>query len=155
MNLWNIPKASLLPALLLGLLVLFTFGTLQNYGPESTLRKFHASLHNIYVSQANNKGIPMNDWNDLRSTLIEDIGTPGQVGDAAALSVIQKAWSQFQAGASYSLARTDRSPREVRIAVLYSVKSQQTPMVWVIDKPQGGREWKISARKTLSAMSVP
>lgn len=156
MNLWTVPKASLLPAVLLGGLVLFTYSTLQNYGPESTLRKFHASLHDIFASQASGKGIPPDDWTDLRSTLMEDIGMPNQQGDQNAITLVQRVWMQFNAGATYSLARMDRHPREVRIAVLYQIKAQPpTPMVWVIDKPLGGREWKINARKTLSAMSVP
>ena len=156
MNLWTVPKASLLPAIVLGCLVLFTIGTLQNYGPESTLRKFHSSLHNIFVSQLNKTGIPINDWNVLRNTIQEDIGMPGGSGDQNALVLINSVLTQYSSGATYTLARTDRHTGEVRIAVLYGIAQQApTPMVWVVDKASDSREWKISARKTLSAMSVP
>jgi len=98
----------------------------------------------------------MTDWNLLRTTLIEDIGVPGGRSDQDAMNLIKRVVLLYNAGSTYSLARMDRYPREVRIAVLYQIKSQPpTPMVWVVDKPYGGREWKINARKTLSAMSVP
>lgn len=157
MNTWSVPKASLLPALLLAALVFFTYSTLQNYGPESTLRKFHQALWSINQSQLNNKGIPKADWETLRSSLQEDIGElDGRAIDPHLTNLITRTMMQFQAGATYSLARMDRQPREVRIAVVYTVRKQPPlSMVWVIDKPIGGREWKISARKTLSAMGVP
>ncbi|MBI1334930.1 MAG: hypothetical protein JST12_05485 [Armatimonadetes bacterium] len=156
MHFWTVPKASLLPAAILSLLVVFTYSTLQNYGPESTLRKFHTSLHNISVSQANDKKIPMSDWNLMRTTLIENIGTPESGGDEYAMNLIRRVWLQLRAGATYSLARMERHPNEVRIVVLYTLPKQPpTPMVWVVDKIDGTHEWKISARKTLSALSVP
>lgn len=104
-----------------------------------------------------NKGIPKKDWDTLRSTLQEDLGdTTGTINDMRATQVIGRVLEQFNAGATYSLARMDRYPREVRVAVVYTQKLQPpTSLVWVVDKPIGGREWKISAQKTLSAMSVP
>lgn len=157
---WSVPKASLLPALVLGCLVLFTYSKLQNYGPQSTLRKFHNAIHNINQSQSNSKGIPSADWEVLRSTLEEDIGTPNDPQDPAnreAMAVIARVFRQFQGGSSYSLGLMDRRiPREVRIAVVYQKEKQPpAPMVWIVEKPYGGREWKISAHKTLSAMTVP
>jgi hypothetical protein len=158
-NVWSVPKASLLPAFLLGGLVLFTYSTLQSYGPESTVRKFHAAVHSINQSQSNNIGIPSKDWLMLRSIIEEDIGSlqvskdqPNQEG----IEIIRRALEQFRMGKRYSLARMDRYSREVRIVVLYQKdKLSPIPMVWVVDKPIGGREWKINARKTLSAMSEP
>jgi hypothetical protein len=159
LNVWSVPKASLLPALLLGVLVLFTYSTLQSYGPESTVRKFHAAIYNISQAQINNKPVPASDWNALRSTLMEDIGS---IEDEAsprnfdATKVVNQVFQQFRLGKTYSLARMDRHVRDVRIAVLYQRgKLPPTSMVWVVEKPRGGREWKISAQKTLSAMTVP
>jgi hypothetical protein len=159
-NVWSVPKASLLPALLLACLVLFTYSTLQNYGPESTVRKFHAALHSISQAQSNNKRISKRDWDALKSVIEEDIGNLGGPSDPAhrdGLTIIGRGLEQFQSGTTYSLARMDRLTREVRIAVLYqrNAKSPALPIVWVVDKPIGGREWKINARKTLSAMSIP
>jgi hypothetical protein len=153
---WSVPKASLLPAILLGTLVLFTYFTLQNYGPESTLRKFHSALIKIDQAQSAGKRIPNADWNDLRSTLVEDLGDLEGTGDAQAYSAVRKVNGLLLAGCKYSLAKMDRYPREVRIAVIYE-KPMQPPihLVWIIDKPFGGREWKISAQKTLSAMDIP
>ncbi|MEI7984189.1 MAG: hypothetical protein WCI55_01065 [Armatimonadota bacterium] len=159
-NVWSVPKASLLPAFLLACLVLFTYSTLQNYGPESTVRKFHTALHSISQAQSNNKQISKRDWDALRSVIEEDIGNLGGASDPAnrdGIAIIGIGLEQFRLGKTYSLARMDRLTREVRIAVLYqkNAKSPSLPIVWVVDKPVGGREWKISARKTLSAMPVP
>ena len=160
LTVWSVPKASLLPAVILGSLVIFTYSTLQNYGPQSTLRKFHNAIHNIVQSQSNNKGIPKSDWRDLGSTLEEPIGTPNDPNDPSnpeAMIVFSRVYDQFQMGSTYSLGPMDRRiPREVRIAMVYQRGNQpQAPMVWVIEKPNGGREWKINAHKTLSAMTVP
>ena len=154
---WSVPKASLFPAILLGALVLFTYSTLQNYGPESTLRKFHTAIREINQSQLAGKGIPKSDWNDLRATLSEDLGEIDGTTDPQTKEILQRVTLLMEAGYTYSLARMDRRfPREVRIAVVYQKgKLPPTSMVWVVDKPSGGREWKISARKTLSAMTVP
>ena len=159
LNVWSVPKASLLPAVLLGCLVLFTYSTLQNYGPESTLRKFHSAVHNIYQSQLSGKGTPRADWSVLQSTLEEDIGSldnPKEPADPQAIALIDSVIGQFQMGKAYSLARMDRHPREVHVVVQYlrdPIPTIQT--VWVVDKPLGGRAWKISARKTLSALTEP
>ena len=155
-RMWTVPKASLLPAILLGILVLFTYFTLQNYGPESTLRKFHSALIRIDQAQAAGKKIPKADWNDLRSTLVEDLGDVEGTGDAEAYGAIRQVNELLLSGYTYSLAKMDRLTREVRIAVTYEKpKLPPIQMVWIVDKSYGGREWKISARKTLSAMDIP
>ncbi|HLO98887.1 MAG TPA: hypothetical protein VK171_09865 [Fimbriimonas sp.] len=157
MQKWTVPKASLLPAALLALIVIFTFGSLQNYGPESTVRRFHTSLTNIQKSQLENRGIPANEWARLRSSLVEDVGaTPGSGTDQYAKLLVERVYDQYRIGATYSLARMDRHPREVRIAVVYAPPGMpQSTIVWVVTKPSGSREWKINARKTFSAMGVP
>jgi hypothetical protein len=155
-KMWSVPKASLLPATLLGMLVLFTYSTLQNYGPESTLRKFHTAIKNIRQAESNMKAISNSDWNDLRTTLAEDIGEMNGLHDSQAITVFQKVNEIFPQGSTYSLARMDRHTREVRIAVIYEKKPLPPAlMIWIVEKPLGGREWKISAHKTLSAMPVP
>lgn len=157
MQKWTVPKASLLPATLLALIVMFTFGSLQNYGPESTLRRFHTSLLNIQRAQVAGQGIPANEWARLRSSLVEDIGArPGTGTDEYSTMLVARVYDQYRIGATYSLARMDRHPREVRIAVVYAPPGlPQSTIVWVVTKPTGSREWKISARKTFSAMGVP
>jgi hypothetical protein len=138
------------------MLVLFTYSTLQNYGPESTLRKFHTAIRNISQAQSNRKKIAASDWNNLRGTLSEDIGEFNGAHDERAMDLIGQVNGFFQRGSTYSLARMDRYTREVRIAVLYEKKpNPPASLVWVVEKPLGGREWKISASKTLSAMPDP
>jgi len=158
-NLWSVPKASLLPAILLGTLVLFIYSTLQNYGPQSTIRKFHSAVHNINQAVVNGSKIPKADWEVLRSTVEEDIGELDNghfMPNPDVLNIFKSVADQFQQGRAYSLGPMDRRLREVRIAVIY-IKDKLPPisMVWVVEKPTGGREWKISAHKTLSAMTDP
>ncbi len=158
-NVWSVPKASLLPAILLGMLVLFTYSTLQNYGPQSTIRKFHSAIHNINQAVVNGNKIRKADWEVLRSTVDEDIGELGNgpfLPNRDVFNIYNSVAERFQEGRAYSLGPMDRRLREVRIAVIY-IKDKMPPisMVWVIEKPFGGREWKISAHKTLSAMTDP
>ncbi|MEI8282415.1 MAG: hypothetical protein WCG75_08425 [Armatimonadota bacterium] len=158
-NVWSVPKASVLPAILLGTLVLFTYSTLQNYGPQSTIRKFHSAIHNINQAVVNGSKIPKSDWEVLRSTLEEDIGELGTgpfLPNRDVFNTYKSVAELFQEGRAYSLGPMDRRQREVRIAVIY-MKGKTPPisMVWVVEKPSGGREWKISAHKTVSAMTDP
>ena len=135
-NLWSVPKASLLPAILLGTLVLFTYSTLQNYGPQSTIRKFHSAIHNINQAIVNGKKIPKGDWEVLKSTIEEDIGeldTGNFMPNHDVLDIFKSVSEQFQDGRAYSLGPMDRRLREVRIAVIY-IKDKMPPMsmVWAV-----------------------
>ena len=153
MQRWSVPKASIIPALILAAIVISTFLILRDYGPESTVRQFHATLHKIYTAQQQKKPIPMKDWNELRRLLIEDIGDPNlQSGDFRARELLSFAYRQFSMGSTYSLAKMDRYPREVRSAVVYNMPNgQQRAFVWVVVKGSGTRQWKISAAKTYQA----
>ena len=96
----------------------------------------------------------------LQSTLEEDIGSldnSSEPADPQAIELIKSVIAQFQQGKAYSLAtKMDRRPREVHMVVQYLKSPDPTiQTVWVIDKPLGGRTWKISARKTLSALTEP
>jgi hypothetical protein len=150
---WYVPKASLIPALVLAMIVGFTFLTLRNYGPESTVRTFHATLSRIYQNQMTGKGIPRKDWEVVRGLLVEDAGVPMQTpGDARAIQAISYVIDSFRNNATYSLARMDRYPNEVRIAVLYTHPNRMViPMIWVVVRDPKTREWRISAAKTALA----
>lgn len=152
---WYVPKGSFIPAIILVTLVAFIFGTLRNYGPESTVRQFHATMRKIYDSQMNGAGIEQRDWEELQSLFVEDLGEPRPFRiNPEAQGLFQIVNQQFQQGATYSLARMDRVPREVRIVVLYTPPTQmQMPIVWVVTKPTGQRAWKISVRKTIGVMN--
>ncbi len=149
-----VPKASLLPAFLLACVVGITFATLRNYGPESTVRLLHTSLKEMYDEQIQGKGIQNWRWAEIRGLMVEDPGASplDSSGNPNALSVINTLYAEFQNTARYSLAKTDRFPREVRIAVIYSHgDGMRYPRVFVVEKPAGSREWKLNATKTIQA----
>jgi hypothetical protein len=150
---WSVPKVSLIPALLLTVLVGFIFSSLRNYGPESTVRQFHVSLKRVYDSQMNGEPINPKDWNEVRSVFQEEIGELRSLNPYAR-GLLLTVYSQFQQGSRYSISKMDRIPREVRVVVLYSNPSaMQMPIVWVVEKPEGAREWKISLSKTWAGMN--
>jgi hypothetical protein len=148
---WSVPKASILPGIVLISLVLGVFFSLQNYGPQSTVRKFHATLKRMYDSQTSGQALKKADWEELQSLMIDDIGTSEtmSVGSPAGMA-IRFVYTQYQANNSFRLIRTTRREREVIAAVAYG-RSGQPPIAWVVVKPVGSRQWKISAQKTLDA----
>jgi hypothetical protein len=150
---WTVPKASLLPAGILAVVVGFTFATLRSYGPESTVRKLHATLNQLYKTQMQGKGIPRRDWEQIRSLIVEDAGVPfQQQGDPRALAVVSFVVDAYRQNATYRLARTDRYPNEVRIAVLYRYPNAiEIPVIWVVLRDPVTKEWRISATKTALA----
>lgn len=149
-----VPKASLLPAFLLACVVGVPFASLRNYGPESTVRTLHTSLKAMYDEQLEGKGVQNWRWEEIRSLMVEDPGSSlrDPTGNPYALRVISGLYTEFQNTARYSIAKTDRFPREVRIAVVYShANGQRYPIVYVVEKPLGAREWKLNATKTIQA----
>lgn len=154
MNRFVVPKASLLPAFVLAVIVGVTFATLRNYGPESTVRKAHSLVKAIYDTQQATGKVPTKTWNEVRELMIQDPGDPliANTGDPAARRVIQGLYEEFRQGARYSLAKMDRYNREVRLAVLYShADGRAYPVVYVVEKVPGSREWKLNANKTIQA----
>lgn len=152
---WDVPKVSILPAILLATIVVFTFQSLRSYGPESTLRRFHVLLKKMYDGNMDGKSINSQDWSELRSLFVEDIGEPNATGiNPYARELMVLVNSNFSAGGRYSFSRMDRLPREVRLVILYTVPGRPSqPIVWIVEKPTGTREWKISIRKTLAVMN--
>ena len=154
---FTVPKASLLPALLLACVVGVPFATLRNYGPESTVRSLHTSLKSMYDEQLEGKGIQNWRWAEIRRLMIEDPGASPKdtTGDQNAMRVISGLYEEFRNTARYSLAKTDRFPREVRVVVVYShANGVRYPIVYVVEKPVGAREWKLNASKTIQANFV-
>lgn len=152
---WDVPKVSILPALILSAIVILTFATLNSYGPESTVRKFHVVLKRIYDEQMGEKPIKSKDWAEMQSLFVENIGEPNAVGiNPLARELMGFVNQNYSLGGKYSFSRMDRLPREVRVVVLYSPPGKmQFPIVWIVEKPIGTREWKISIRKTLAVMN--
>jgi hypothetical protein len=149
----NVPKASILPALILSAVVGFTFLTLRSYGPESTVRTLHETTRKIYLDSIQGKRVDLKDWGFLSSLFVEDLGSPLSAGgDVRARALLQMLYQTNQLSATYSLAKMERFPNEVRIAVLYRFPDRRTvPQIWVIVRDPLTKQWRISAAKTTLA----
>ena len=135
---FTVPKASLVPALLLACVVGGTFASLRNYGPESTVRLLHTSVKEMYDEQLQGKGIQNWRWAEIRGLMVEDPGASplDSTGNPNAMRVISGLYDEFKSTARYSLAKTDRFPREVRVAVVYlHGNGDRYPIVYVVEKP--------------------
>ena len=116
-----------LSAGILALLTLGVFYVLQDYGPESAIRKFHVAA-------------AAGDAGALQSVTQQPVRTQ-EVQILAA-----KVRRLLGEGYRYQVLRMDRSPTQVRAAVVYTVGNIELPEIWVVEKD--GRSWKIDAFTT-------
>ena len=130
----RITRASAIAAAVLALGTLGVFIRLQEYGPESAIRKFHQALQR--------GSLPA-----LQRVTEEDVNAPG-----VQLLAIRVAAYLRAGGNRFRILRTDRTPTEVRAAVAYTAPGGPPQyMVWVVNRQ--GRTWKVSARKTAQVMA--
>ena len=126
----RIARGAAVAAIVLAIGVLGLFMRLQEYGPESAVRRFH---------QAISRGaLP-----DLQRVTVEDVRSPlvrGFVRDVAGLMA-------QGVNRPPRILRTDRTPNQVRAAVAYPLPGGQPfYMVWVVERQ--GRTWKVSVENT-------
>jgi hypothetical protein len=149
-----VTKSSVVVALVLSLVVGTIFFVLQNYGPESTIRKFHSAIQRgLSVAGAGNQSLTKS-LRDIQREVIEPLGlVNGSQGDPAGVSILRFAVNQMQNGGKLQILRMDRYPREVRAVVAYYYPNRPPQeMIWVVEKPTGRRAWLINATKTLRAV---
>ena len=114
----------------LAVVVLGVFFVLQDYGPESAIRRFH-------------RAVQVGDVRELARVTKQPISSRA-VADLSG-------WVQQMrhVGARYRLLRVDRQPREVYAALEYVLPDGQTyPTVWVVEKPR--ETWQIDAARTVT-----
>jgi hypothetical protein len=127
----KVPPSAYLAAAALAVVTLFVFGTLQDYGPESAIRRFHHA-------------IATNNLDELQQ-VTEQPATSSNVRQ-----IVQTAAIVAQ-GVPYRIMKMDRSSNEVRAAVVYTLPyGRQAAVVFVVDKE--GRSWKIDADKTVTVL---
>jgi len=103
---------------------------LQDYGPESAIRRFNSALQR-------------GDLLEVQSVTEQPLDSP------TAQELIYLVNTLLQQGFSYQLLKMDRQPGQVRAAVVYSRgKYQIYPVIMVVEKDQ--RVWKIDADKTVT-----
>lgn len=120
--------SSAIAAAALAVITIFVFWVLQDYGPESAIRRFHdAVLNRDPVALAQVTAEALNDPNVVH---LEQ-------------NVVQLA----QAGANYRILRMDRGPRRVAAEVQYSLPDGRTgTTMWVVVKQN--RVWRVEASET-------
>lgn len=120
--------SSLVPAIALAVLTLAVFWVLQDYGPESAIRRFHdAVLSRDALALAQ---VTEDDLNDL----------PTQ-------RLIQNVLLLGEKGATYRILGMQRETRRVAAEVQYNLpdgKSGRT--IWIVVKRN--RVWKVEASET-------
>jgi len=116
----------------LSLLTLGVFYVLQDYGPESAIRRFHDA-------------IVRGDGVELQRVTMEDIRSPN-------VRLLARDVNNFLRNGAYQLVRMERSQTQVKAAVVYRAKgsSELFPMIWVVEKQ--GSIWKVNADKTLTIL---
>lgn len=128
----TVRTASIAAAVALSGVTLATFGALQNYGPASTLRRFHVAVER-------------NDAADAARVL----DLPLEANESRVL--VSLVAGLVRRGEPYRIARMERLPREVRAVVAYEGRDGLSrAFVWVIVKE--GRTWKIDVRRTATIL---
>lgn len=122
-------------SLILTVLTLTVFFILQDYGPESVIRRFHqAALED--------------DRAAISQTVMGGPDTPW------AIKLQQSVRQLAREGYRYEFSRVIRLPRQVYVNVVYyppgfpAVNAPGVVFGWVVQKPQ--RRWEINPRLTLS-----
>jgi hypothetical protein len=116
-------------------LTLYVFYRLQDYGPESAIRRFHAAIKN-------------RDPVDLQRV------TKQPIDSSNTIKLIGMVQPWLAEGWSYKLLRMDRSPFQVRAAVVYTPPKEEgyeRPLIWVVEK--SGRAWMVDVDKTVTILN--
>lgn len=128
-------SASIVASLALAAVTLAVFFVLQDYGPESTLRRFHEAILQRDAETVN------------------DV-TVGGLKDPPTEQEVSNIYGYLQRGARYRLLGTDHRGRWVGAEVQYIFPSGRTATYyWVIVKR--GPQWKVDAEATERLMSMP
>lgn len=119
-----------LAALLLSALTLSVFAVLQNYGPESAVRRFHEAAVNRNAEQ-------------LRRVSVRDLQ------DMPTRYLTFRVDELIRSGTRIQIRRTIREPRRVLVEVRYFFPGGgQTSLWWHVERQPNG-EWRVNARRTL------
>ena len=136
-----------LSAATLALLVLFVFWALQNYGPESTIRRFHGVVAHICTY------LPPEQPYDPRLLRREDYVelahlTGGAQNSKSLAGLVDGVRGSIYFRQTFSIARNDyKTTRHTLVVVVYkSRKGEQNAAVYVVDKPD--QSWIINAGDT-------
>ena len=119
---------SLIPAAVLAVVVLSVFSKLQNYGPESAVRRFHEALLNR--NEAEIEEVLYQPWSRADVDLI-----------------VSTIYPLLADGARIRLRDVERTPTAVRVTVYYYPPGHMAGSYdWIAEKTPTG--WKVDADST-------
>jgi hypothetical protein len=119
-------------ASVLAVITLGVFFRLQDYGPESAIRRFHNDVLN-------------DDSSDLQRVTVQSIG------DQRVRRLVSLVHNLLVDGRRYQLVGMDRTPDQVRAAVIYRIpRREDRAIVWVVERSDGG--WRVNADKTITIL---
>ena len=126
---------ALLASVVLAGITLAVFSSLQSYGPESVLRRFHLALLN-------------DDKNKIASTVRENLSVADIQRLEYQLVPLLRSGDATIGGMDRDLIRSNRLEPQVRIVYIYKSPADGSPfpIVWVLEKHRG--LWLISLSKT-------
>jgi hypothetical protein len=132
----SVTSASFLAAGALALVTLLVFFILQDYGPESSLRKFHEA-----IVQKDAQAL-----NEVTTAPLADEDTKLAVNVVSSMLV--------SGNARYRLLMTDHQKGWIGAEVQYIYPNGQSRTIyWVVRKI--GRDWKVDPTATRKVMSMP
>lgn len=118
----------------LAVITLSVFYVLQDYGPESAIRRFH---HAVQVGDAN----------ELARVTEQSLQDPSTSELARWVNQMSRL------GAHYRLLRVDREPSKVYAALEYVLPNGETyPTVWIVDRTERGGTWRVDAQSTVMVL---
>lgn len=126
----NASLGSLFSALGVALLTFGVFFVLQDYGPESALRKFHRAAVNGNLAE-------------VMDVVAQDAARENVEGLAAMV------YNYARAGARYQLLHVKRENKRVVAEVAYVLPNRPIayPVLWVVEKKPGG--WRVDVDETV------
>ncbi len=146
---------SYLSAGLLAAVTLFVFFVLQNYGPESAVRRFHAAVSRVKVSPDGRYDMPYSAAEELQRVTMQRIGT------ASVGYLVRFTSERFAAGGTFQIVRVERgteNSNQMLAAVVYRIPGYlPDAAIWVVEQPRDGEgmrssDWKVNADGTANAI---
>jgi hypothetical protein len=123
--------AGTITAAVLASITLWSFWVLQNYGPDSSIRRFHEAA--VKLDRAELAAVT---WGDPNS--------------AAAIRLQQTVRAWLTGGATFRIARKQETRGVLTAAVIYSRPGAPSmATVWVLRRQQGESGWRVDAPETL------
>ncbi len=125
--------SAIIAAVVLALGTVTVFWVLQDYGPQSAIRRFHLAV-------AENNSV------DMQQVVAQPV-TSSDVQELIRGVVF------LTSNGPYQIARMDRQPREVAAAAVYSLPGgQRQVLIWVVVKDH--RLWRVDATRTLDLLKM-